>query len=160
MQRKQTNPTTACVHSYVTLSNSQRPRSFQGSSRHDVRGLSSKGGAFHAPAPCPRVASVFCGVSAVLDEMCRHSHPSVRFSALCTAQRYLSLLFVPQKKAAATNSFVLRAGLACSLGRTMGLAFSRLWERMFGKKEMRILMVSDLIILRVPYLFSLRVIVF
>lgn len=24
----------------------------------------------------------------------------------------------------------------------MGLAFSRLWERMFGKKEMRILMVS------------------
>lgn len=42
----------------------------------------------------------------------------------------------------------------------MGLAFSRLWERMFGKKEMRILMVSDLIILRVPYLFSLRVIVF
>lgn len=25
----------------------------------------------------------------------------------------------------------------------MGLAFSRLWERMFGKKEMRILMVRE-----------------
>lgn len=39
--------------------------------------------------------------------------------------------------------FVLRSVLACSLGGTMGLAFSRLWERMFGKKEMRILMVSE-----------------
>lgn len=28
----------------------------------------------------------------------------------------------------------------------MGLAFSRLWERMFGKKEMRILMVSGKLI--------------
>lgn len=27
-------------------------------------------------------------------------------------------------------------------GEIMGLAFSRLWDRMFGKKEMRILMVS------------------
>ena len=27
----------------------------------------------------------------------------------------------------------------------MGLAFSRIWERMFGKKEMRILMVNDLV---------------
>ena len=25
----------------------------------------------------------------------------------------------------------------------MGLAFSRIWERMFGKKEMRILMVNS-----------------
>lgn len=29
-------------------------------------------------------------------------------------------------------------------GGTMGLAFSRLWDRMFGKKEMRILMVNML----------------
>ena len=27
----------------------------------------------------------------------------------------------------------------------MGLAFSRIWERMIGKKEMRILMVNDFV---------------
>lgn len=36
--------------------------------------------------------------------------------------------------------------LCLSTGGKMGLAFSRLWERMFGKKEMRILMVSETII--------------
>ena len=31
----------------------------------------------------------------------------------------------------------------------MGLAFSRIWERMFGKKEMRILMVNSCVEIKI-----------
>lgn len=44
--------------------------------------------------------------------------------------------------ASVTSTAALPSFAGVCAGGTMGLAFSRLWDRMFGKKEMRILMVS------------------